>query len=257
MFESILLGILQGLTEFLPVSSSGHLAIASWILNIQDQNLVFEVVVHVATALSIVIVYHRRLLGLITGSTFTSRKEQINYLGYLVVGTIPAATIGLLFKDFFEATFTKMPIVGGMLIATGGLLFLTRKNNSGNLSLTYKTALLIGLIQACAIMPGISRSGSTISIALLLGISRSEAGTFSFLLALPAIFGAALLNIPDAMQMSYSLPSMAAGFIASLLSGLFALVILLKFIDRGKMHTFAWYCVILGIVVFAGAQLYG
>ena len=196
----LLLGLVQGLTEFLPVSSSGHLTLGQAILGLGEEDLTFTVLVHAATALSTVVVFREDILGLVRDvfRSGDSGATARSYTGLLLLSAVPAAVLGLGFKDAIEALATPK-FVGAMLCVTALVLLLSQRASGGNRPLGAGRALGIGLAQACAILPGISRSGSTIGAALMLGVSREEAAKFSFLMALIPIGGATLLTLKDLM----------------------------------------------------------
>ncbi len=247
----IFLGFIQGLTEFLPVSSSGHLVLMQHFLKMTKDNLLFDTILHLGTACAILIVFRKDLTGIFSGlfsKDMIQRKDSWWYSLLIVVGTIPAAIAGVFFKDPLEQLFTNPNVAGLMLLVTAALLFFSARHKGGTRSLTLGIAFLIGISQAMAIIPGISRSGSTITTALLLGIARPEAGRFSFMLALPAIFGAALLQVNDISSMNLPLTAVIIGFITSFIAGYFALKLLLHFVDRGKLFYFGFYCVAVSIL---------
>ncbi|MBN2035907.1 MAG: undecaprenyl-diphosphate phosphatase [Chitinispirillaceae bacterium] len=248
--ETVTLGIVQGLTEFFPVSSSGHLVLVQHLFGIKEGALLLDVMLHVASALAVVCVLRKDIENLVRGSVSGNRQARNSawrYIGYLFVGSIPAGIAGIAFKDFFEGLFSNPGAVGIMLLITAALLFCTllRKQEGSGLSLVQ--AIIIGCAQAIAICPGISRSGSTIAVALIIGVSRRDAGTFSFLLALPAILGAALLHVKDLGSDDLVWAPVIAGFAASLVVSIIALKLLLWFIRDGRLHYFGYYCAILGI----------
>ncbi len=261
-FESIILGIVQGLTEFLPVSSSGHLVIFQNLFGISSKSVAFEIVVHIGTLLSILVVFYSDLInmiksfftGIFKGNIVESYKSDYHFRFsiLIIIGTIPAIIVGLFFKDFLESIFHNISIVGFTLIFTGLILFLTRfiKVKQGNPNMFQ--AIIIGITQAFAILPGISRSGMTISTSLFLGISRDEAARFSFLLSIPAILGAAVLELNDFVLDGlsfYNFGVLFAGMFFSFIVGYVAIKFLLKVIQTGKFSWFAPYCVCLGIIV--------
>lgn len=257
--KAIILGIVQGLTEFLPVSSSGHLKLFSQFGHDSLQNNVgFDVVVHFATLLAVMIVFRNRYLDLIKSSLVSlnenkfslpktyQNNEQFRTGIFVILASIPTAIIGLSFKDYFESR--SVLTVGICLIMTSFILFLPKvikRESKEVLKLDWKFALLLGIAQSFAILPGISRSGTTISIALLLGASRSFSGYFSFLIMIPAVAGATLLNITEIASIPPTL--LISGFLASFLSGIIALLFLLKLLDKGKFHYFSPYCLLLGV----------
>jgi len=268
LIKTVLLGIIQGLTEFLPVSSSGHLILAQTFLGVTDPSeaggsaMLLEVMLHVATGIAVLYVFRKDIMSIITGCVSKDtlvRKDSLTYSGYVILATLPAAFAGIFFKKQINMLFdtsggTVMPayLASFMLLITAGLLFFSSMKKGGSIydgKLTLLKVLAIGVMQAIAITPGISRSGSTIAIALLAGVSRTEAGRFSFMLALPAIFGAALLESRDVESWGalFSL-NMIAGFIASLAVGVIALKLLLSFIKKGKLHYFAYYCIAVSLI---------
>jgi undecaprenyl-diphosphatase len=245
----LILGIVQGLTEFLPVSSSGHLALCADALNLPENDIAFTVLVHAATALSTMVVFKDDIMKLISGET--PRK----YLAFLAISMIPAGIIGFTFKDQIKS-ITSTELVGYMLIVTAVILALSQKiKSSGTTPVGWLNSLLIGSAQAMAILPGISRSGSTIGAALMLGVSREEAARFSFLMALPVIGGATLLEAKDLLEAGTiasgeSIPVMGytLGFFAAFVSGLFACKWMIRLVKGTNLMWFAVYCLIIGLV---------
>ncbi|MEM7280473.1 MAG: undecaprenyl-diphosphate phosphatase [Pseudomonadota bacterium] len=242
--ESIILGLVQGLTEFLPVSSSGHLVIFQELMGFKpDGGIVFEVAVHVATLVAIVLFYRKRV-GELTVGTFTLQTDALRYVGKLVVGTLPAIAVALLAREFIEAQFSAPAVAGSMLLITGFIVWSTRYTITKGTATepTWANALLIGCAQAFAILPGISRSGTTVAAAMALGLTPLAAAEFSFLLGVIAIAGAAILLMPDMLQAdSALLGSIVIGGIAALISGLAALVTFVWFLKKQKFYAFAWY----------------
>jgi undecaprenyl-diphosphatase len=252
--EAAVLAVVQGLTEFLPVSSSGHLAMASHLMNVPDGGLAFDIVLHLGTLLAVFVFYWKDITALVRG--IVSREKKSLVLGAtLVVGTIPVAVAGLFFGDFVEALRENMLFVSSALIVTGTILFLsgkiTQKSTPG---VTFRRGLMVGLAQTIAILPGISRSGTTISTGLFAGLSREEAARFSFLLAVPAILGAAVKELPHA---TWSIPvgNVIIGFAVSAVVGFGALALLVRFVKQGKLSGFAWYCWAVAIAGLAAFQL--
>lgn len=241
--DAVLLGLIQGLTEFLPVSSSGHLVMTQALLGVGSKGIVFEVVVHVATLVAIVIFYRRRIAELILGA-LAFEPEALSYVGKLAVATLPAVMLALGAKDFLEAQF-EIPAVSGVgLLVTGALLWTTRSTlQSAHIPTPgWGAAVLIGCAQAFAIVPGISRSGTTVVVALALGVAPLAAAEFSFLMGVIAIFGAAVLTLPEASTLAASeLPSLLAGGAAALVSGLFALWLFVRLLRGRRFYHFAFY----------------
>lgn len=253
LIDAILLGILQGATEFLPVSSSGHLVLAQQMLDGFDQpGVLFDVLLHVGTMIAVILYFRKDLAGLI--SSLWRRDEaapaQQFQLWLLVVGSVPTAVIGLLFKDFFTGLFHRPDLVGAMLLVTGSLLWLAerlRRRGPSRQQLGLLDALVVGTAQGAAIIPGISRSGTTIAVLLMRGVDGEVAARFSFLLALPAVFGAALLSLNDLSAVATGLlPAYLAGTLAALITGLLCIHLLLGIIRRRRLHLFAFYCWVAG-----------
>ncbi len=256
LVEAAILGIVQGLTEFFPVSSSGHLAIFQALFGGRESGgLLFEVAVHVATLLAIMFFYRVRIAALVRGLIGRDR-EAIVYCGKLAFATLPAVAVGLTAKDAVEDQFSNLLFVGLALLATGVIVFSTCSTapRAGLPGPGWGTAFLIGMAQALAILPGISRSGSTVAMALALGVAPLAAAEFSFLLGVIAITGAAVLMIPEIGEASAgTFRAMAVGGATSLLSGLLALWLFVRMLDRSLFHHWAWYCWIVGGAVLAWA----
>ncbi len=258
--EAMLLGLLQGLTEFLPVSSSGHLEIGKALLGIKaTNNLTFTVVVHGATVLSTLVVFRKEIWDLLKGLFAFKWNEQTQYVFKIGVSMIPIAIVGLFFKDWVEEIFNTdkiLLLVGAMLLITAALLAFTYYAKQKDRDISFKDAFIIGLAQACAIMPGISRSGSTIATGLLLGNRKSDIAKFSFLMVLVPILGENLLEL---LKGEFTNPSnsmdtlpLLVGFIAAFVSGLLACKLMIQLVKRGKLIFFAAYCLIVGLIaIFA------
>ncbi len=252
--DAILLGLLQGLTEFLPVSSSGHLVILGNILGTDVDNTTFAILVHAATVLATITVFWGEIVRLVRGGLKFKANPESRYLVKIVVSMIPVLVVGLFFKDKVETLFgSGVRFVGCMLFVTAALLLLTHFiKPKRQHSVTAKDAFVIGLAQAVAVIPGISRSGSTIATGMLLGDDRAQLAKFSFLMVLVPILGEAFLELlkgefaPAASGISgYAL---AAGFLAAYVSGLFACKVMISIVSRGKLWWFALYCAMAGIV---------
>lgn len=257
ILKSIILGIIQGLTEFLPVSSSGHIELGKALLGTEEVGIDFSILVHIATALSTVIVF-RSDIGTLLSDIFSLDRESLEYAGKLLLSAVPVAIVGFAFEDKIEVLFEgKIILVGAMLIITALLLFLTMRVKSSDKSITFGHVIIIGIAQMLAIMPGISRSGATIATALLMNIDRSKAAKFSFLMVLIPIFGKAFLDTIKMVQgeTAWQLGTdvAIAGFLASFLSGLLACSFMLRVVKGGKLYYFSIYCVIVGIIaIIAG-----
>jgi len=256
--KSIILGIVQGLTEFLPVSSSGHLVIFQKLLKFNDPGVLFEIAVHLGTLVA-VIIYFRKDIWEIIQSIFNWRKdapENIKYahhlLFYLIIASVITAIIGFAFKNIFESLFENTVLVGFMLIITGGILFASDKiRNTTKKKMSVPSSLLVGFAQSIAIIPGISRSGATITTGIFTGRTRDLATRFSFLLSIPAILGATILKIKDmqsAMSSSEVVLNFILGGIAAAIVGYFAISFLIKMIKQAELFYFSIYCWIIGII---------
>ena len=257
-WEGVLLGVVQGLTEFLPVSSSGHLVVVEAALGITTPGVVIEVVLHVATLLAVVIVY-RKVLWRLAGGAVVGDRTAWRYIALLAIGTVPAALAGLFLEEWFERTFQSLLLVGLNFLITGTVLWSTRGRvqHAERPSPSTKGAFGIGMAQALAILPGISRSGTTVAAALWLGVDPVRAAEFSFLLAVPAIAGAAVLQIPNlsgGLASAGALP-VAAGFLAALVSGVAAIRLLIFLLRNKAFHRFAPYCWGIGAITILFASL--
>ena len=265
ILEAIVLGILQGLTEFLPVSSSGHLVLMQHFLGIEGSQVFFDVMLHLGTLGAVVIVYYQLIGALVrTGSSALvqadfyrhprltiSNTPHLRLIWFLLLGSLPTGLIAVLFKNSLEVIFGKPMVVAAMLIVTGLILQLSRL---GQRRLQAETPLrawhtpLIGIAQGLAITPGISRSGATISISLLLGLSPQVAAQYSFLLSIPAILGAVVLKLKDIGEITIAPAAIVVGTLTSFIVGYIALRFLLAMLNRGKFSIFSYYCFALGIV---------
>ncbi|MCP4043891.1 MAG: undecaprenyl-diphosphate phosphatase [Gammaproteobacteria bacterium] len=254
--EALLLGIAQGLTEFFPVSSSGHLVMFQSLLDARLEGILFEVGVHAATLIAVVIFYRRRIAALSVGF-ISGDRESVHYTLKLILATVPAVVLVLLAGDILEAQF-QFPVVAGIcLLITGGLLWTTRWTlpRAKKTDLSWLAVLLIGCAQAFAILPGISRSGTTVVVALALGIEAVAAAEFSFLMSVIAISGAIVLKLPEILNASPDfLGTMAIGGIAALLSGLLALSLFIRFLRARSFHRFAFYAWGAGIAFLIWLQ---
>ena len=250
--NAILLGIVQGMTEFLPVSSSGHLEIAKFVLgddNVARQSMLMTVVLHFATALSTVLVFRKDVMEIVRGLLSFQRNEHFYFCVKIVISMIPAVIVGVVFEDQIEALFSKnLLLIGAMLIVTGVLLFFADRAQSSDKQVSYLDALIVGIAQAIAILPGISRSGATISTTVLLGIDRERAARFSFLMVVPLIFGKMAKDILDGVlggQATFSqaepLP-LIFGFIAAFLTGCIACTWMIRLVKSSQLYYFSIYC---------------
>ncbi len=256
--EALIMGLLQGLTEFLPVSSSGHLELGKVALDIEaKENLTFSIVVHAATVLSIIVVFSRDLRELVTGLLKFEWNESTIYSARIVISMIPVAIVGIFFMSEVESVYTgNIVFVGSMLLITASLLLLTYLAKSRDKDVTYRDAFIIGIAQAFAVLPGISRSGATIATGLLLGVRKDLVTRFSFLMVIVPIIGATIFDIirdagPD--QITIGFIPLLVGFIAAFLSGLFACRVMLEVVRRGKLFYFALYCIFVALIaIFLG-----
>lgn len=253
--EILILSVVQGIAEFLPISSSGHLVLLQHAFGGMKETILINVVLHAGTLLSILCIFHQQILDILT--------KHRRLIGMLIIGTIPAAVVGLTIKKLYADVLESPWISASMLIVTGiGLLWI-RKQPEGSTDyahITWKQALAIGCFQAIGILPGISRSGSTIFAGLLFGLNRNSAATFSFLLAIPAILGATVLELkdlgeaaPDGMPRLYLLAGAAISFVV----GLFALVWLKRWLNQGKLHYFAFWCIPVGLISLVALMFFG
>lgn len=255
----IILGLIQGVTEFIPVSSSGHLVVFQHLFGLKEPQLLLDVMLHLGTLIAVLIVFRRDLAALIhsgitvikTGKTEPG-DQSLRLIGLIILASVPVGIIGLLLKHYIESVFATPMLVGIAFIVTGLILWISQfakqaGKNTGDTS--WFDALLIGCGQALAIIPGISRSGTTITIALLLGIDRHLAAKFSFLMAIPAIIGAAFLQWRDAPPLNADLwPAIILGTIIATISGCIALKILIRLVTQGNFAVFAYYCWGVGIM---------
>lgn len=259
IIEAIILGIIQGLTEFLPVSSSGHLELGKAIFGVETtENLLFSLVLHLGTALSTLVVFRKYIGEVFSGLLKKPWNPSWDFSTKVVVSMLPALIVGLVFKDEIDQLFAgNILLVSLMLLVTGVLLTLTwRVRNREGGEVSYGRALLMGISQAIAILPGISRSGSTIATGLLAGANKEKATQFSFLMVLPVILGAAALELKDyfeapAGSQTISFGILAIGFLASFLSGLVACQWMIGLVRKGKLVYFAIYCFVVGLVALA------
>ena len=267
LIESIILGIIQGLTEFLPVSSSGHLELGKVILGVQfEENAVlYSAVVHAATALSTIVVYYKDILTIIQDLFKFKWNDSTKFVVMVLVSMIPAGLVYAFLGDYLDELFSgKIMLVGFMLIITAGLLYASSRLVSKPGDLTIGKAFTVGLAQAFALLPGVSRSGSTISTALMLGINREAAARFSFLMVIPVILGGTLLELKDYFDaesagqiVEVGADALIAGFLAAFISGLVACTWMIKLVKNAKLDYFAIYCVIVGFIAITYQLAFG
>ena len=254
VMEAIVLGVIQGLTEFLPVSSSGHLEIGKELLNSNlagEDSLEMTIVLHAATALSTMVVFYKDIASIIRGLFAFKWNEDWQFAAKIVLSMIPAVIVGLTMEDWIESQFNgNLLLVGSMLLVTGALLFLADRARETGKGVSFPNALVIGISQAIAILPGISRSGATISTAVLLGIDRMKAARFSFLMVVPLIFGLMakkLLSGGFTVADAQVVP-LTAGFVAALVTGVLACKWMIALVKNCQLWWFSVYCFIVGVV---------
>jgi undecaprenyl-diphosphatase len=260
-FDAVILGIIQGFTEFLPVSSSGHLELGKAILgdnSVPEDSLLFTVVLHFATALSTIVVFRKDIWKIIGNLLKFSWNEETEFTLKILVSMIPAVTIGLLFEVQLESFFGgNIAFVGTMLLITALLLWLADRSKITEKKVTYSNAFIIGIAQAIAMLPGISRSGATISTSVLLGNDKSKAARFSFLMVIPLIFGKIIRDLlgGELFIETTDITSLTLGFIAAFISGLIACTWMIKLVRQSKLTYFSIYCIIVGLIaIFISLQ---
>ena len=257
LLKAMVLGIVQGLTEFLPISSSGHLIIGAEILNFHEPGIIFDIFLHLGTLFAILIVFRREITGMIfapflylSGLRTEEVQHNLRWDIYVIISVLPAVAVGLLAKDAITAFFTNLALVFSMLFVTGLLMVISGYLPTGKVTLKGKHAFLIGCAQALAIMPGISRSGATIFTGMALGINREVVARFSFIMSIPAILGAIVLHLPDVLEApptAGSMANIAVGTLASAIAGYFAIVLLLGVVRKNRLEWFGYYCLALSI----------
>lgn len=254
-WQGIALGVVQGLTEFLPISSSGHLVVAERVLGVARQGVVVEVALHVATLVAVLVVYGGRIRQVLAG---LARRDggSWRYVALLAVATVPAGLAGVFLGDWFEQAFDSLAVVGVDFLLTGAILWSTRgpAARAASSEPSWRGAGGIGLAQAFAILPGISRSGSTVAAALWAGVRPGRAAEFSFLMSIPVIAGAAVLELPGLSEASgVGIGPLAVSAVAALLAGIAAIKLLVWLLERGAFHRFAPYCWALGVATLGWA----
>lgn len=254
ILKAIILGIIQGLTEFLPVSSSGHLELGKYFMNdnsLAEESMMMTVVLHAATALSTIVIFRKDIAEILGGLFQFKYNEQTEFSLKIIISMVPAVIVGLMFEEQMEALFDKnILLVGVMLIVTGLLLFLADRAKNTDRKVSYSNAVIIGIAQAIAILPGISRSGATISTSVLLNVDRSKAARFSFLMVVPLILGKMAKDILDNEFTTSGVDFMelSAGFIAAFLTGLLACTWMIKLVKKSKLTYFSIYCFVVAAI---------
>lgn len=251
--EAVILGFIQGLTEFLPVSSSGHLTIAKALSGIESSDLMFEVVVHLATVLATIVVFRKEIADLVCGLFKFKYNDQTRYVCMILVSLIPVFIVGVFFKDYVESIFgSGLLVVGVCLVITSVLLFFSEKAGStaeDGKPVSFKSSIWMGIAQAVAVLPGLSRSGATIATGLLCGVKKADVAKFSFLMVLIPVLGEAFLDVVggDFVASDTGVIQLVAGFAAAFVSGLFACRFMISIVKRARLRWFALYCVLVGL----------
>ena len=254
ILDAIILGIIQGLTEFLPVSSSGHLELGKAILgdnSVPEESLLFTVILHFATALSTIVVFRKDVWEIISGLLQFKWNEESQFSVKIIISMLPAVFVGLFFEEQLEAFFGgNIRFVGFMLLVTAVLLYFADKAKDTDKKVSFKNAFIVGISQAIAMLPGISRSGATISTSVLLGVDKSKAARFSFLMVVPLIFGKIAKDLlsGDLTFSGENNVAIGAGFIAAFIAGLAACTWMIKLVRKSKLSYFAIYCFIVGLI---------
>lgn len=258
-FQALVLGVLQGLAEFLPISSSAHLALAPWVFGWVPPGLAFDVALHVGTLLAVLVYFRREWIRLARAAWTLLRTRHVRtvderLLVYLVIATIPGGIGGLLLNDLAETSFRAPALIATLLVLMGIVLWLVdraARRTRPLEELTWRDAALIGFAQVLALMPGVSRSGATIAAGLALGLERASAARFSFLMSMPITLAAAVFKVPEAVAHATSPAPLVVGIAASAVAGWLAIAVLLRFVSRHSYGVFALYRVVLGLVILA------
>ena len=246
LVEAVFLGIVQALTEWLPISSSGHLVLIQQLLGLNPP-LIFDAMLHLGTLIVVILIFPKDILRILKCFARLDFKSEYGRLGlFLIIGTIPAGVLGLGFRGFFESLFYSLSAVAIAFVVTGFILFFTRRGK-GDRKLNFWDSIFVGIAQGVAIAPGISRSGLTIGVGLMRGVKREMAVKYSFLLSIPAILGALVVEIAD-LVWEIELTTMLLGMVVSMVVGFLSFKLLLNIINRGKLHQFSYYCWAIGIV---------
>lgn len=264
ILSAIILGAVQGISEFLPISSSGHLVLVPALLGIET-GLAFDTILHIGTLVAIFTFFWKDIINLIKGFILSiidltegvdifkrelHRVPEKRFAWLIIVGTIPTGIMGILLKDAIETIFRGTLFVGIFLLVTAAVLYYSERHSSGQITqkdMSFKQALIVGICQGLAVFPGISRSGSTIASGLCLGLNREYAARYSFLLSIPAVIGAGLIQIKDIATLDASVSVLLAGFISSVIFGYLSIKLLMKMIKGWSLDIFAYYCTIIGI----------
>lgn len=271
ILQAIIIGLVQGLTEFLPVSSSAHLIFTQQALGLSDVGLAFDVLLHVGTLVAVVAYFFSDIISMIKGFFLSLidlkdgkfmeevRRDPYKKLAWLtIIATIPVGIVGVLFNDLVESLFTGVTVPAFFLLITGCLLYVSQRMNSGGIDLsniTLKEALIMGCGQALAVLPGLSRSGTTIAAGLFSGLDKEFAAKFSFILSIPAILGAGVFQLKDLSGGNVEIEACIAGFVVAVISGYLAISVLLKLIRERSLDIFAYYCWIVGAIILVGSLI--
>ena len=271
IIQAIIIGLVQGLTEFLPVSSSAHLIFAQQALGVSNVGLAFDVLMHVGTLVAVIVYFFNDIVNMIKGFLLSLvdlkngnfmgeiKKDPYKKLAWLtILATIPVGVVGVLFNDMIESMFQGLTIPAFLLLVTGCLLYASQRMNSGRIdvrNVTIKEALIMGCGQALAVLPGLSRSGTTIAAGLFAGLDKEFAAKFSFILSIPAILGAAVFQLKDLSGGNIEIGACIAGFVVAVISGYLAISVLLKIVREKSLDIFAYYCWIVGIIVLIGSLI--
>lgn len=273
LISAIILGAVQGISEFLPISSSAHLVLVPHLLGVET-SLVFDTILHLGTLVAIFSVFWKDIVNILKGFILsildlTESKEVFlkgirevpskRFAWLLIVATIPTGIMGILFKDAIETIFRGTLFIGVFLIITGILLYMSERHKSGSITerdMTFKQAIALGVCQGLAVLPGISRSGATISAGLFAGLNREYAARYSFILSIPAVLGAGLIQIKDIVTIDVSAFVLVAGFLSSVIFGYLSIKLLLKMIEGWSLDIFAFYCWIIGIITILATVMF-
>lgn len=273
LISAIILGAVQGISEFLPISSSAHLVLVPHLLGVET-SLVFDTILHLGTLVAIFSVFWKDIVNILKGFILsildlTESKEVFlkgirevpakRFAWLLIVATIPTGIMGILFKDAIETIFRGTLFIGVFLIITGILLYMSERHKSGSITerdMTFKQAIALGVCQGLAVLPGISRSGATISAGLFAGLNREYAARYSFILSIPAVLGAGLIQIKDIVTIDVSAFVLVAGFLSSVIFGYLSIKLLIKMIEGWSLDIFAFYCWIIGIITILATVMF-
>lgn len=261
LVQAAILGIIQGITEFLPVSSSGHLELAEIILNVKQKDSIWmTIVLHFATALATIVVYFKDILNILKALFRFQWNDSTRFSFKILLSMIPAGLLGYWFEDWIESLFDgQILLVGCMLILTAILLYLADRAKRTNKNVSFLDAFLIGIAQAFAILPGISRSGATISTSVLLGVDREKSARFSFLMVVPVIFGIIVKKLLDVQENGLSdlnITALTIGFLSAFFTGLFACKWMIALVKKAQLKFFSYYCVIVGLIAISWALFF-